>query len=326
MWYKLPPLGVSQKTQMLEGIVEPPGIFVTTPNMDYVPDISIDSQEVFIRADGRFYTHDFTLWPQWYFTRTSHLPFVLRRPDPELLSTHEHHLAWYDMVDADFVRESGSIADVGRIRPDLVEQLIESRRQLSLNVDALVHRLGSDPIRFRDLRYAQRGMVLTSACLKVAAQSRFLTLLTVTSFQRHYLETLAWYDFFNKWEERLLSPDIHAVDVSVMGAITADLKVAQNLYQLGVPVWLVRGPHQMSTTIKIRNVVSASSNFNGLVKKIYPNSVRIFSSPPSQIRNRISQSLRFAGVEVGPVAHDVYPDNREGQGTTVFLSIPCSES
>ena len=112
--YEGPPLDLTKA---------PYQVFVSSPNMDYIPDFSLDDQYIFVRKNGRFYTHDYTLWPQWYFEATKHLPFILRRPPAESLATHKLRLIWYDMTDTDFVREVGTIADVGRIRPEMVKEL-----------------------------------------------------------------------------------------------------------------------------------------------------------------------------------------------------------
>jgi len=49
--------------------------------------------KVVVRIDGRFYTHDFTLWVQWYFLGTWHYLFVRRRPNEFNLETHPYRLA-----------------------------------------------------------------------------------------------------------------------------------------------------------------------------------------------------------------------------------------
>jgi len=65
--------------------------------MDYVPDFTHDRRDVWIAENGRYFVHDFTLYPQWYFEGTYYMPFVTRRPNDEDLEGHEYALAWYDI-------------------------------------------------------------------------------------------------------------------------------------------------------------------------------------------------------------------------------------
>ena len=78
----------------------------------------------------------------------------------------------------------------------------------------------------------------------------------VASFQRLYMETLAMVDWFKTWEARLLEANrqVYPVDESVMGAITDSLEVAETLFRIGAPVWLVRTPAEIPPRINILNV------------------------------------------------------------------------
>lgn len=61
MNYKLAPLGFPPYNgPPLDLSVE---AFVSSPNMDYIPDFSINEQYVYVCKNGQFYTHDYTLWP-----------------------------------------------------------------------------------------------------------------------------------------------------------------------------------------------------------------------------------------------------------------------
>jgi len=82
--------------------------FATTPNARTIPFFTQDMLETFIRKNGRFWTHDYSLWPQWYFPGTKHLAFVRRRPSDEDLVIHPLGLIWYDLQEADFIQEPGT--------------------------------------------------------------------------------------------------------------------------------------------------------------------------------------------------------------------------
>ena len=309
MDYMLLPLGLpGYDGPTLEFRKLPVLYFVSSPNMDYVPNFSQVGQNVYLRKDGRFYTHDFTLWPQWYFEATSHFPFVRRRPCEDELDTHDLRMIWYDMTDADFVREPGSVANVGRLQPDLVKVFLDMRIALSKKIDDLIPRLGGHPDDFRNFHYAQQGMLITSIVLEVGPQTKLMTLFTLTGFQRFYLESLAFYDFHTKWNDVLSSASQkRPADTSIVGAVMCHLHVAQMFCMAGVPVWLFRAPYQIASGIKIARVVTTMNDFDGLVKDIFPNTACIMRSPPSPIRNRASQVMRIASVSIGPLAYEVQP-------------------
>ena len=64
MDYTLLPLGLpGYDGPALEFCKLPVLYFVLSPNMDYVPNFSQDGQNIYLRKNGRFYMHNFTLWP-----------------------------------------------------------------------------------------------------------------------------------------------------------------------------------------------------------------------------------------------------------------------
>jgi len=102
----------------LENMLEnprPTGLFITLPNVDFIPSNRYDDNTVWIRCNGRYYVHDFMLYPQWYFEGTYYLPFVLRRPPAHALEIHEWALAWYDFSPKDFVREGTGDIELGKL-------------------------------------------------------------------------------------------------------------------------------------------------------------------------------------------------------------------
>ena len=318
MKYKLAPLGFpSYEGPPLDFGQTPHEAFVSSPNMDYIPDFP-STNSTYVRKNGRFYMHDYTLWPQWYFEATKHLPFVLRRPPAESLAAHKLRLIWYNLKDTDFIREKGTIADMWRTHPDLVKGFKQLRVNLSNKINALLLRLSNLPDDFCDFCYAQHGMLITSIALDCAPQSRFMTLLTFTAFQCYYLEALAFYNFYDKWNIHLASAsERQPVDATIMGAVTCHLHIAQLFCQAGVPVWLFRVPYQLTPSMKVASMVSPVSEFDGLDNDVYPNSVCIMKSAPSSVRNKASQTIRVTTVSIGPSAYDSCP------GDSVPVSTPC---
>ncbi|KAJ3489909.1 hypothetical protein NLJ89_g11483 [Agrocybe chaxingu] len=255
--------------------------FVSSPNMDFVPDFGKDGDTVYMRQNGCFYTHDFSLFPQWQYDSTFYLPFVCKRPSPEDLPNHPLHVIWHDLQESDFELEQGSITKVGHARADLVAEFMRLRKEL--------------------YDKAQRSMQLSSVLLMFAVHNFFMILLAVTSFQRHYLECLALYEYYTIWFPGTLEPykANRPVDTTIIGVLTAHLAMAQHYLQLGVPVAIVW---------------PTLEPYSGLVVKRHPEMEFCFKSRPSPLRNLISHSLKIGGIELGHVTHVYYPSDPNQPG------------
>lgn len=62
------------------------------------------------------------------------------------------------------------------------------------------------PKEVRDLYFCEHGMQFMLVCLICAPQTYKGVLLTVISFQRYFLETLAYYKYLMYWKE--LGPNL----------------------------------------------------------------------------------------------------------------------
>ena len=291
---------------------------VTSPNMDWIPDLTLDTSYVSIRQDGRFYVHDFTLWPQWYFAGTYYLPYVRRRPSDIELAGHPYRLAWYNMTRADFVQEPGSLTEVGMLKESLAQDLARMEDGLSRRITTLVAEADYEKKDFREILYARRGMHMAAVVLSFAPQTFLMTLQTVTYLQRHFLEALACFEYLTFWKARWLEDGdrVHDVDRSIMGLVTPSLDVAHNHFQMGVPVWLVRPPAEVPVRMKVGSQVCAVGPELHVVKEKYPGTASIFSGPPSSERNRACQTLRNIHLDLDHAAHFRQP----GEPTLNFAS------
>ena len=179
----IPPGALNQIPPPVDPKLVPFGVFITSPNMDYVPDFTCKPREVWICRDGRYFVHDFTLYPQWYFQGTYYLPFILRKPCAEILKDHEYAAAWYNIQPQDFCKEGAGGVEVGRLRKDLVACFLSMWKALSKKVDEFVGQASCEEILLREIRHSQQGMQFASIALDCAPQNFLMTLLTVTSFQ-----------------------------------------------------------------------------------------------------------------------------------------------
>jgi len=267
--------------------------------------------KVVVRIDGRFYTHDFTLWVQWYFLGTWHYPFVRRRPDEFDLETHPYRLAWYSVSVQDLEIEERLSCRMTLLRKNLLEEFRDMARELSDKILKAKTLAPEEPEKCRDMEHSRQGMLAAIAVLDCAPQSEHATLMTVASFQRHFLESLACYEYLTIWRLRVLDTmDIRPVDTSIMGLITADIMTAQHFYQLGVPLWLVRPPDALPSDMKIVEQVSLERSMvppAHFVAAIHPLTCATMDSPPSAARNRACQGLCLGGINLGHSANESQP-------------------
>lgn len=310
--YRVPSLSFAPDGIDRDNHPYPQHFIVTSPNMDTIPDISKGRISVQVHADGRFGLDDFMLCPQWYFEETYYLPYIRRRP--ENLLHHDLAMIWYDLKKSDFVWERGGIiSDLGRIRPDLANEFISLRKSLATKIKVLETDPRFSAIERRELMYAKQAMTFASIILQCAPQTFELTLLTVTGFQRHFLEALACYDYLTTYRDMDCSdiPDHNdpiGADTSIMGTFMASLELAEIMYRKRVPVWLVRPPSLLPSSISIVSIVSPTplKDFNS---KLLPDSQPVYHGHASAIRNRACQALKIGNMSVGHGAYAAQPGN-----------------
>ena len=170
--------------------------FISSPNMETVPDIFRDPFAIQVRYDGRFGTSDFTIFPQWFAEGTYYLPYVRKKPTSENLANDPYALIWYSMSRRDFVPEQGSIrGGMGRLSSSLADSFATLRKEFMAKIKVEVISGKHTAEELKELKFCERGMHFASIALMCAPQSYEGILLTVTSFQRYFLETLACYKY-----------------------------------------------------------------------------------------------------------------------------------
>jgi len=157
----------------------------------------------------------------------------------------------------------------------------------------------------------RRGMHFASLALLIAPQSFLMTLLTITSFQRHFLETLACYTYFKVYVPLKLSGDtkVHRANYLLMGTFTCSLQVAQEMHQLRVPVWLIQRPAGISKFMNVGSEVHERAPDAHCDPVVFAGTVRVHFGPPSTVRNRVCQALRIKNIQI---PHSAYKDMQSG--------------
>ncbi len=279
--------------------------------MDWIPNLRDDSGVVQIRTDGRFCTQDFTLWPQWHFPGTAHLTFVRRKPDEISLASHPYRIMWHTLAKSDFIPDEGAITrDVGKLRPELIAEFDVLRLELQDKVKDF-KRLGTrTEAEYENMLHSMIGMRNAAIGIIHASQTYFMTLATMTSLQRHFLEALACYEWWTIWYPKILNSgdDTVPADTSIMGTITTQLDLAEEYLRVGIPVWLVRRPGQMSSSMKVAGQVEPRKLASELASRVpYPGVSPTYGGPPTAIRNRACQSLRMNNIGMNHGAYRPQP-------------------
>jgi hypothetical protein len=94
-----------------------------------------------------------------------------------------------------------------------------------------------------------------------------------------------------------------------MGTFTCSLRVAQDMHQLGVPVWLVRRPVGISKNMNVGSEVYLRDPDLHCVKTIFAGTIRVHHGPPTAVRNRVCQALRIESIRID---HSAYHGMKAG--------------
>lgn len=281
--------------------------FISSPNMETVPDIFRDPYAIQVRYDGRFGTSDFTIFPQWFAEGTYYLPYVRKKPTSENLANDPYALIWYSMSRRDFVPEQGSIlGGMGRLSTLLADSFATLRKEFmaKIQVEAISGKHTAEELK--ELKFCERGMHFASIALMCAPQSYEGVLLTVTSFQRYFLESLACYEYLTHWKTlEGNQSDEPRIPAHVIGTLTHDIQLATEFFNLGIPVWLVRHPEDFALSTIVRESVEPSREPAELSPML--GSAIIWSGAAGAFRNRVCQSLRMANISLGHSAYQALP-------------------
>ncbi|KAF8989403.1 hypothetical protein BDZ89DRAFT_1124589 [Hymenopellis radicata] len=226
-------------------------VFVTTPNATYIPNnLLLGRGNVRLRKNCYFGEDDPLLHPQYFNSRVPHLSCI---PSPVIDWTlDEYWIFWYTPeLPGDFETNSdpSTAQNVGRIRQAFREKLFDAAHKLLRKVRDEVakppnEKLAKDRVlsmlRNR-LRYFMKRLDLVASFVEAVATFRHTTRIGLelrgrftwlTSVRQHYYDP---------------TPTQGPAEVlRVIGALTFDLTVAENLHRVTnsslsrIPFWLIR--------------------------------------------------------------------------------------
>ena len=166
---------------------------------------------------------------------------MCKKPTLENLANNPYALIWYDMSRRDWVPEQGSvIGGMGWLASHLVDSFTRLRKEFMVKIKVDMISRQYTPEELKELKFCECGMWFASIVLMCVPQSYEGTLLTVTSFQQYFLETLACYEYIIHWEklEGNLANEPHT-PMHVIGTVMVDIQLEIEFFNLGIPVWLM---------------------------------------------------------------------------------------
>ena len=108
----------------LEGQLVPRRGVVTSPNVSWLPYVTVAPLPVQAHTNGQFAHADFTICPQWWFSKTAHLTFVLQRPLEQDINKHPLYWLWWDVRPRHFKPVEGSaFKDLGTLDEQIQPRL-----------------------------------------------------------------------------------------------------------------------------------------------------------------------------------------------------------
>ncbi|KAF8062586.1 hypothetical protein FPV67DRAFT_1673056 [Lyophyllum atratum] len=227
---------------------------VTTPNMGIIPKTILGPRVVRARADGRYELNDRTLHPQYYSMGFQWMGCIPRRPDPH----HELAILWLtpQLTDTVIVPNPGFNIILRRLRPDLLDKLAALR-------DGYIKRCRT--YEEKKDRQELMGLLETGMCQCISVMKH--TAMEYRDIVRYFAEVAknildlhGLLDYLTIFYPRLFPTTVDRVwlsginklelcDRSRMGAFTEDPTVANQLFAMGLPVWLLRPCEKFSREV-----------------------------------------------------------------------------
>ncbi|KII82976.1 hypothetical protein PLICRDRAFT_180852 [Plicaturopsis crispa FD-325 SS-3] len=208
---------------------------ITSPNVDYVPYLTLGRSRLIQRADGRFGPQDFTLMPQKFSIKYPHSGLIPRLP---LDRDHRAAPLWLTPGREQFIVCAGTaFNDVGNLCQEWVGKVEPLVKELS---DGVAKYEASNP-RDYVLAGALTNLKQTMSRLKFNPYTGRDLINDYAYMCRCALDVHAHLKFLLHYQHLMVAGNDPAPVVpSALGAWTDDPEVVQFLVATGIPVWFVR--------------------------------------------------------------------------------------
>ncbi|OAX32639.1 hypothetical protein K503DRAFT_787065 [Rhizopogon vinicolor AM-OR11-026] len=225
-------------------------LIITTPNMDWIPELHNNDSELRARGDGHFGLEDCFQWPQKY---CKEFEYAVCIPHKET-SSIDLQFTWYSPTTDNFITQAGTAFAIGTLHSHIVDGIdnlltiarkrvepwqadqIGKKDIVSNMLSSLKHDINvlcRHPLTYRDI-----------IIFVAQAQHSFLDIIAFMD----YVEIVQHHDTWTSWS----APP---VNTKWMGCFTDDSKVCDTFFNAGVPVWLIRAEAYIPPHMNIINPV-----------------------------------------------------------------------
>ncbi|KAI6037647.1 hypothetical protein EDC04DRAFT_2897238 [Pisolithus marmoratus] len=230
--------------------------WITSPNVDYVPQPFIEGARVELLCDGRMGHIDCFQWPQLHaehYIWSACIPWK-----SAYLDDSTWKWMWWDVTQSaeDFVLERGSACKVGRIHVDKWRLLETLYNRLDGRTQDWMRRCPhyNGPLK------VDAWLRLCRRCLLHLKQLPFTfrdTVILVTFCQRLCLDVFGMLEYLETVLPPATGSFIDAID-HWMGAFTTDPGICQHLFEVRIPVWLIWKPNNVPKDMRVLKEVEVT--------------------------------------------------------------------
>lgn len=251
----VPPAQLTYQDGLVGAMTDDGQWVLTSPNVTFVPNPVLDHIRVEVRSDGRFGLQDPIQWPQLFSRMYSHYPLILRRPaDPN----DPRQPIWWRPTKQDFIPiHRSAVSCLGTLAA-------QPRRRLGQLVEGMTSRVSlfvekqTKPNQY--INFCNLSMRAAFNCLTFPSTYRDLVV-QVANVQRYWLESNAMLEYLGNHIDRFLTLAVGPpppAELSFMGTYTADPVAAWKLFSAGIPVWLIRASHSITSDVSVADLVFLS--------------------------------------------------------------------
>ncbi|KAG1840419.1 hypothetical protein C8R48DRAFT_781765 [Suillus tomentosus] len=225
-------------------------LVITTPNMDWIPELHNNDLELRVRADGHFGLEDCFQWPQKYCKEFEYAVCIPRKET----SSIDLQFAWYSPTTEDFVAQVGTAFAIGTLRSHIVNGIDNLLTIARKRVEPWrANRIGKQDIVSsmlsslkHDINVLRRHPLTYRDIIVFVAQAQ-RSFLDIIAFM-DYVEIVQRCDTWTSWSPR-------PANTKWIGCFTDSSKICDTLFNAGVPVWLLRAEAYIPADMNIVNPV-----------------------------------------------------------------------
>ena len=237
---------------------------ITSPNVDFIPEPVHGLVKVVRQSDGHFGIHDPICWPQilvddrWY-------RWCMAIPPQPMGYEHPPQPIWTPLLQDDIAWDSSTMWGRGgwRVSEEWLRRLEPLVTKQSERVEVFLDDFPDDEEPLKAL-----GNAMTRAICELREYGTVRSLVAISArAQRCWLLIDAWLEFHVHLFHihRFDDPEIRErprIRNDLMGAYTQDVEVAEKLFYVGVPVWLMRRPDEFTSDHVVADILRRPTPFS----------------------------------------------------------------